>query len=383
MNRVLSDEQRSVYEAAQHFARERLAQGYQTREVEGSFERALVRELGDLGLLGSELPVAYGGLGLSGETAGLLVEAVAYADINIGYVQIIASLCGAILVDHATPALAAEWLPRMCRGEAVVGLALTEPRGGSDAAHLVLRARRDGNDYVLDGEKTSITLVDQADGFVVFARTGEPQSGARGVSAFLVDANAPGISTTRLSSVGGRASGRGSLFFDSVRVPVTRRLGAEGEGFGQVMQGFDYSRALIGLQCLAAAQASLDETWDYVHQREAFGAPLSSFQGVSFALAEHETNVEAARQLCYHTLRLRDAGLPHTVEAAMGKRLAPLSAFEAIHKCLLLHGHAGYDLATKHQQRLRDVMGLEIGDGTAEIMNHIISRRRQREFGTS
>ena len=381
MNRVLSDEQRSVFEAAQHFARERLAPEYQARDSTGRIDRELVRELGDVGLLGTELPVAYGGLGISSETTGLLVEAVAYADINIGYVQILGSLCGAILAGNATPALAAEWLPRMCRGEAVVALALTEPRGGSDAAHLVLRARREGNEYVLDGEKTSITLLDHADGFVVFARTGEPQTGARGVSAFLVDAHAPGVSTTHINSVGARAAGRGSVFFDNVRVPAARRLGAEGEGFGQVMRGFDYSRALIGLQCLAAAQASLDETWDYVQQRQAFGAPLSSFQGVSFALAEHETNIEAARQLCYHTLRLRDAGLPHTVEAAMGKRLAPLHAFEAIHKCLLLHGHAGYDLATKHQQRLRDVMGLEIGDGTAEIMNHIVARRRRREFG--
>ena len=381
MDRVLTDEQRSLYDAARHFARERLMPGYLARDASGALDPALVRELGELGLIGTELPVACGGLAISGETAGLLFEAVGYADINVGYVQVLGSLCGAILAGNARPAVAAEWLPRVCRGEVIVGLALTEPRGGSDAAQLALSARRVGADYVLNGEKTSISLADRADGFVVFARTGESGAGARGVSAFLVDANAGGLTRTRFESVGARVVGRGSLFFDGVHVPAARLLGVEGEGFGQVMRGFDYSRALIGLQCIAAAQASLDETWDYVSHRKAFGAPLVSNQGVSFALAEHETNIAAARQLCYHTLRLRDAGLPHTVEAAMSKRLAPQSAFDAIHKCLLLHGHAGYDLASKHQQRLRDVMGYEIGDGTAEIMNRIIARRRQPGFG--
>jgi cyclohexanecarboxyl-CoA dehydrogenase len=147
-------------------------------------------------------------------------------------------------------------------------------------------------------------------------------------------------------------------------------------GFVQVMQGFDYSRALIGLQCCAAAQASLDESWAYVKQREAFGAPIAQYQGVTFPLAEGEGMIAAVRQLCFHTLRLRDAGAPHTAEAAMCKWLGPKTAVEVIHQCLLTHGHYGWSLDLPHQQRLRDVMGLEIGDGTAQIMKMIVARER-------
>ena len=140
------------------------------------------------------------------------------------------------------------------------------------------------------------------------------------------------------------------------------------------MQGFDFSRALIGLQCLAVARVSLAETWAYVKDRKAFGRPLADNQGVTFPLAEAETMVEAARLLCYRTLAAKDAGAPHTREAAMCKWWAPKLAFEVVQTCLLLHGHAGYSNELPFEQRLRDVFGLQIGDGTAQIMKLIIAR---------
>jgi cyclohexanecarboxyl-CoA dehydrogenase len=166
------------------------------------------------------------------------------------------------------------------------------------------------------------------------------------------------------------------VFFDDVKVPLDHRLGDEGRGFTQVMQGFDYSRALIGLQCVGAAQASLDEAWAYAKEREAFGRPIGQFQGVSFPLAEYESQIAAVRQLCYHALALRDAGEPHTAEAAMCKWLGPKTAFDCIHQCLLTFGHYGWSKDLPHQQRLRDVMGLEIGDGTAQVMKLVIARER-------
>ncbi len=221
-------------------------------------------------------------------------------------------------------------------------------------------------------------LADQADAALVFARTGRVEDGARGVSAFLVPLKASGVSTSRYNDLGSKAVGRGSIFFDAVEVPRGNLIGDEGAGFIQVMRGFDFSRALIGLQCVAAAQASLDESWAYVQQRHAFGAPIARNQGVTFPLAEHEAMAAAVRQLCYHTLRLRDAGLPHTAEAAMCKWLGPKTAVDIIHQCLLTHGHYGWSLDLPHQQRLRDVMGLEIGDGTAQIMKLIIAREKLR-----
>jgi cyclohexanecarboxyl-CoA dehydrogenase len=370
----LSEEQRAFRTAAQRFAREKLAPRYQAREQEAVIDRKLVREMGALGLIGPDLPERYGGLGLPSEVSGLVIEALAYGDFNVAYVQLLGSLCGQIIARHAAEDLAAEWLPRIVAGEALFSLALTEPRGGSDAGNLALSARPTEAGYVLNGEKSSISLADQADATLVFARTGKAEDGARGVSAFLVPMDAPGVKTSRFSDLGSKAVGRGSLFFDDVEVPKVNLLGAEGGGFVQVMQGFDFSRALIGLQCIGAAQASLDESWAYVSERKAFGAPLARNQGVSFPLAEHESMAEAVRQLCYHTLRLRDAGQPHTAEAAMCKWLGPKTAVDIIHQCLLTHGHYGWSLDLPHQQRLRDVMGLEIGDGTAQIMKLIIAR---------
>jgi cyclohexanecarboxyl-CoA dehydrogenase len=373
---ALSEEQRDFVEVARRFARERIAPGYMARERDGRIDRDLVREMGALGLIGADLPEALGGLGAPSVTTGLAIEAISHADMNVGYVPLLASLNGQIVARHAAPSLASQWIPRIVAGEALFALALTEPRGGSDAANLQLSARRDGGDYVLNGEKTSISMADQADAAVVFARTGPADAGARGVSAFLVPMDRPGVSRTRFRDLGSHAVGRGSIFFDDVRIPADHRLAEEGQGFMQVMQGFDYSRALIGLQVCAAAQASLDETWAYIKEREAFRTPLAQFQGVSFPIAEGEGMIAAIRQLCYHTLRLRDEGSPHTAEAAMCKWLGPKTAVDVIHQCLLTHGHYGWSMDLPHQQRLRDVMGLEIGDGTAQIMKLIVARER-------
>ncbi|MGO9397646.1 MAG: acyl-CoA dehydrogenase family protein [Xanthobacteraceae bacterium] len=373
-NIPLGEDQQAFRTAAERFSREKLAPRYQAREQEAKIDRALVREMGSLGLIGTDLPERHGGLGLPSETTGIIIEALAYGDFNVAYVQLLGSLCGQIIGRHAADDLTAQWLPRIISGDALVALALTEPRGGSDAGNLVLSARPTDTGYVLNGEKSSISIADQADAALVFARTGRVDDGARGVSAFLVPMSEPGVTTSRFSDLGSKAVGRGSIFFDGVQVPRVNLLGDEGAGFVQVMQGFDFSRALIGLQCIAAAQASLDESWAYVCERQAFGGPLSRNQGVTFPLAEYQSMAAAVRQLCYHTLRLRDAGLPHTAEAAMCKWLGPKTAVDSIHQCLLTHGHYGWSLDLPHQQRLRDVMGLEIGDGTAQIMKLIIAR---------
>lgn len=371
-----TEEQHAIREAARRFAEERLAPDYLKREAEGHIHRDLVREMGRLGFLGVDLESEFGGLGQDSVTSGIVMEEIARGDFNVSYLQLLASLIGSIIIRHGKPERAQNIVPKICSGEQVVALGLTEPSGGSDAANLRLRARRTNAGYLLSGEKTSISMADQADQIVVFARTGEADSRARGISAFLVPLNRPGISCSRSDDVGTTAVGRGSVFFDDVEVEEEARLGEENQGFKQVMQGFDYSRALIGLQCLAPARASLDETWDYASEREAFGKPIISNQGVSEPLAAAETQYLAARLLCYHTLWLRDQGLPHTAEAAMCKWWAPKVAFDIIHECLLTHGHFGYSKSLPHQQRLRDVLGLHIGDGTRQIQKMIIAREK-------
>jgi cyclohexanecarboxyl-CoA dehydrogenase len=265
----------------------------------------------------------------------------------------------------------------LIRGEALLALALTEPQGGSDAAALRLQLDRIGDEYVLNGEKTSISAADQADAAVVFGRsgTGTVRSGANGITALLVPMDLPGVTRSRFDCHGQRAIGRGSIFFENVRVAVSHRLGEENAGFIQVMQGFDFSRALIGLQVLAVARVALEETWAYVAERQAFGKPLSAFQGVSHPLAALDTQVEAARLLCLQALWLKDKGAPHSAEAAMCKWWAPKLAYDVVHECLLMFGHGGYDRGVM-EQRLRDVLGFQIGDGTAQIMKTIIARSR-------
>jgi cyclohexanecarboxyl-CoA dehydrogenase len=371
-----SDDLLAVKETAQRFGRERLAPHYMAGETSGRIDRALMREMGDLGLIGVDLPEKFGGHGQSSLMAGVIVEAIAYSDINVSYVQLLGSLQGTILAHHASPELAKHWISRIVSGQSIVAVALTEPRGGSDAANLMLSAKRVGDSYVLNGEKSSISMADQADATIVFGRTGKPDEGAKGVSAFLVPMDTKGVTTTRFNDLGSKSVGRGSIFFDGAVVPVSHRLADEGKGFAQVMQGFDYSRALIGLQCAGLAQASLDETWAYIKERQAFGAPLAQYQGVTFPLAEGETMIAALRQLALYTLRLKDNGRPHTSEAAMCKWLGPKTAVDVTHQCLLTHGHYGWSLDLPHQQRMRDVMGLEIGDGTAQIMKLVIARER-------
>lgn len=371
-----SEDQEAIRDTARRFARERLMPHYQAREADGTIDRTLIREMGELGLLGLELSEELGGLGLDCVTAGIVIEEISYADINVSYVNLLTSLMGSILSDHASPEIAQEFVPKLCSGETMVALGLTEPRGGSDAAHLITKAKRDGDSYILSGEKTSISLAEQCEYAVVFARTSEDNMGAGGVSAFLVPLDDPRVTRSSFDDVGTKAVGRGSLFFDGLQVDARFMLGDEGEGFRQVMHGFDYSRALIGLQTLAPARASLDETWDYVTERQAFSNPLAKYQGVTEPLAEAETLLKAASLVCYQTLWLRDQDLAHTSEAAMCKWWAPKTAFQVIHRCLLTHGHGGYSTDLPHQQRLRDVMGLQIGDGTEQIQKMIIAREK-------
>jgi len=371
----LDDDLEALAEQARRFATKRVAQGFQERDRTRVLDRGLMREMGELGFIAPELPEAHGGLGLGSLAAGVIHEEIARADLSISYINLLASLNGQILSQHGDTAVTGPWLQKLTRGEALVAIALTEPRGGSDAANLRLRVERGAGGYLVNGEKTSISAADQADAIIVFGRTGSADSGAHGVTALLVPADVPGLTRSRFDCHGQRAIGRGSLFFENVKVPLDHRLGDENRGFVQVMQGFDFSRALIGLQVLAVARAALEETWAYVAQREAFGKPLAAFQGVSHPLADFDTQVDAARLLCLQALWLKDRGLPHSAEAAMCKWWAPKLAYDTIHQCLLSFGHGGYDRGVM-EQRLRDVLGFQIGDGTAQVMKTIIARAR-------
>ncbi len=373
MDLAFSPEQEELARTLRQFARKELAPRSAQWDKTGEFPWEAWRRMGELGLLGLRVPVAHGGQEADFLTFGIAMEEIGRGDFSCTYAIQLAGLAGEILGRSAPADLQARWLPPTARGEAVVALALTEPGVGSDAANLACRAERDGSDYVITGEKSGISLGMAAQAAIVFART-DPAGRARGVTAFLVPLDLPGVSRSPLRDMGTRAIGRAVLAFDHVRVPASHRLGEEGTGFYQVMQGFDYNRIGIALACLGVAQQSVEETMAYVKERKAFGRALARFEGVSFAIAEAATHLEACRWLCYRALWLADQGRPHTKESAMTKWWGPRLAVETIHQCLLLHGHYGYTDELPFEQRMRDVIGLEIGDGAAEVMKMVVAR---------
>ena len=349
-----------------------LAPHYQADDAAALFRPRLARNMAAMGLTSLRIPERYGGQDATAVVAGIAAEEVGRADFNAGYLLVNAALISDIIVRSATDVQKAAWLPGFATGETVPCICITEPGHGTDAANLEMQAVADGRGWRLHGEKTSITLGMAATHAVVLARTGG--TGARGVSAFWVDLSHDGVSRAPFDDLGSRAIGRASIHFDDVPVSPSELIGQEGDGFVSVMQGFDYSRAIIGLLCLGAAQVSLEEALQWARDREAFGQPIGRFQGVSFPLAESATYLRGARHVCYEALWLKDNDLEHATQAAMAKLWAPKLSSEVIHQCLLTIGHLAYSTASPIGQRLRDVIGLEIGDGTAQASKLVISR---------
>lgn len=373
MDFALSEDQVLARNSLESFARKELLPHYTRWDRTGDFPAELWPRLGDMGVFGLRVPEAHGGGGQTCLEAGLAIEQIAKGDFNLCYGILNACFAGDILGRFASSEICDTWLPPLAAGEKVLCVCLTEPHCGSDAAAIRTRAVKDGNHYIINGEKSAITLLMAGDAAVLFAKT-DPDQGARGVSAFLVPLDVEGLTKTRYEDMGAKGIVRGSLFLDDVRVPATSMIGPENGAFTQVMQTFDYTRALIGLMCLGAAEQTLEETVDYVTGRTAFGQPLSRNQGVSFPLAEAKSRLEMLRWLCYRTLWLRDEGLPHTSEAAMCKAEGPTLCADVIRDCLVLHGHYGYTQDYPVEQRYRDVLGQIIADGAPQIMKMIVAR---------
>ena len=306
-------------------------------------------------------------------TAGILAEEIARGDFNC----VLPSL-GPFLfrefIAQASPELKARWLPGLESGEQMIGLGLTESEAGSDMGSLRTRAERRGDDYLLNGEKNSVSFLN-ADVFYIFARTDPSTRDWSGLSAFLVARDTPGLSFIAYNDMGCRAVPRGQVFLDDVRVPASNMVGTPGRAFPMIREFFDLNRAFIALKCLGAAQQTVDETIEHLKARKQFGQSLSTFQGVAFPIAEAATLIEAARWLAYKVLWLKDQGKRCDMEGAMAKWWIPKICVEIIHECLLLHGHAGYTKSLPIEQRLRDVIGWQIGDGPAQIQKLILARR--------
>jgi cyclohexanecarboxyl-CoA dehydrogenase len=363
---ILGEELELFRESVRAFAQAKLAPGYLDRALSDEFPWDIYRSLAGQGLIGLEAGAEHGGQEADHLATGIAAEEVARADFNAAYMVFSSTLVGGI-VERFSP-LAAELLPAIVRGDLKLCLGLTEPGCGSDAAAMSAVADPVDGGWRLRGEKTSVTGLPAAQMAVVFALT------PNGPTGFLVDLDDPTVSRQRFRDPGLRPIGRGAVTFDGTFVPEERLLGEDGRGFNLVMHEFDYSRALLGLMAVAVAERAIEMTVAYTRERTTFGRPLSVNQGVTFPVAEHLTQLEAARWLCYRALSLRQAGRPHTREAAMCKWWGPQVALRAIEECVVLHGHVGWSDEMPLQAMRRDVSALLIGDGTPQIQKLIIAR---------
>jgi cyclohexanecarboxyl-CoA dehydrogenase len=362
---TFSDEHELFRDSVRGFARSKLADGYLERATSDAFPEDAFALLAGQGLVGMTAPEHVGGQAADPMSYGIAVEELAWADFNLAEMVFSSSLLVLLLTGSQAAEDAAA---AVVAGTRQIALALTEPGAGSDAASLSTRALPVEGGWRLYGEKTSITAAPHADCAVAFATTP-----AGGSTAFLVDLD-DSVGRQRFKDPGNRPIGRGSLTFEGTFVPRENRLSPEGRGFHDAMRLFDLSRPVIALMACGVAQRAIDMTVAYVKERVAFGRPVSQFQGVSFVLAENDTRIELARSLAYRTLGLRMAGLPHTRQAAMLKWWGPASAYQAIHECVILHGHVGWSEELPLQQMLRDVSGMEIGDGTPQIQKLVVAR---------
>ncbi|GIW41387.1 MAG: acyl-CoA dehydrogenase [Candidatus Binatia bacterium] len=337
----------------------------------------IFRRCGELGMLGISYDPKYGGSGLDYWWTAAYCEAMASSCLCNGIpmaIMVQTDMCTPALHDFGSEELKQRWLVPSIRGEAVGAIGVTEPGAGSDVAAIRTTARRDGDFYVVNGRKTFITNGAQADYVTTLVKT-DPEAGYRGFTLLVVPTDTPGFHVARkIEKVGNHCSDTAELVFEDVRVPVANRIGEEGMGFIYQMKQFQRERLVAALSAVASAQAALDRTVEYAKQRVLFGSPLASKQYVQFKLAELQTEIEMARQLNYHCVRMVVAGLDSTRETSMAKLVAGRLVRKVADWCLQFHGGYGYTDEFPISRFWRDSRLLSIGGGADEVMLQVIAK---------
>ncbi|MDO9624889.1 MAG: isobutyryl-CoA dehydrogenase [Pseudomonas sp.] len=376
MDFELSDEQHLLVDSARAFASRELAPHAADWDRDHHFPVDVIKQAAEQGYLALYIKDEDGGLGLSRLSAALIFEQLAAGCVATTAFLTIHNMATWMLASFADQALKDTWLARLVSGELLASYCLTEPDAGSDAAHLRTRARREGDDYLIDGSKCFISGAGATDVLIVMARTGE-DSGAKGISCFLVPADAEGVKYGRNElKMGWRAQPTRTITFEDVRIPAGNRIGPEGQGFVYAMKGLDGGRINIASCSLGAAQAALEQSLRYVEERKQFGKPLSEFQALQFKLADMLTDLTASRQMVRLAAHKLDQGHGEaSLYCAMAKRFATDHCFTLCNDALQLHGGYGYLNDYPLERWVRDSRVHQILEGTNEIMRVIIARR--------
>jgi butyryl-CoA dehydrogenase len=340
------------------------------------YPRASILKMAELGLLGLLVPEEYGGAGAHTLDYALAIEEISWADASHSVViSVNNSLVCEPILNFGTEEQKRRFLPALAHGTYVGAYGLSEPTSGSDASNMRTQARRDGDGYVLDGAKSWITNGGEAGLYLVYAVTNLDVPRSKGITAFLIPAETPGLRAgAKEKKLGIRASSTTQIFFEECRVPFTAVLGKRDEGFRIAMATLDGGRIGIGAQALGIAQRALDESVRYAKEREAFGHPIADFQGLQWRMADMATRIEAARLLVYRAARMKDAAQSFAKEAGMAKLFASETAMFCAHAAVQTFGGYGSVRDYPVEKLFRDAKITEIYEGTSEIQRLVISR---------
>ncbi len=371
---LLTEEEQMFRDTVRQFAEENLTGRVSRMDEEGRMDPDLIPELFELGLMGIEIPEKWNGAGSSFFTAVLVVEELSRIDPSVGVlVDVQNTLVNNCILRYGSEDLKARYLPRLS-SEIVGAYALSEAGSGSDAFALQTRARRDGDDYIIDGRKLWITNGGEAGAFIIFANA-NPEAGYRGITAFVVERDAEGFAVGKKEDkLGIRASSTVELILDGVRVSPENILGDVGKGYKIAIETLNEGRIGIGAQMLGLAQGALDHTLRYVQEREQFGSKIADFQGVQFQLAQMRTELEATRLMVYNSARLKDAGKDFVVEAAMAKLYASQAAQKIASTCIDLYGGYGFTKEYPVEKLYRDSKIGTIYEGTSNMQLQTIAK---------
>jgi butyryl-CoA dehydrogenase len=375
MDLELTQEQAMLQQTARDFALREVEPLAKDLDRNGTWPADIVKQMGELGLMGIAIDEKYGGAGFDNVGYALAMEEISRACASVGVIMSVNnSLACDPINKHGTEAQKLEFLKPMASGKVLGCFGLTEPMSGSDAGTMATFAERSGDGWILNGSKNFITNGPHAGLIVVFAMT-KRDLGTRGTTAFVVPTDTPGFSRGKPDEkLGIHAAHSCSVFFENCRIPDTNRLGAEGDGFKVAMTTLDGGRIGIASQALGIARAAYEKALAYSKERKAFGSALSEKQAIAFMLADMATDIDAARLLIHRAAYLKDQkSVRHTKESAMAKLFASEMATRVTHKALQIHGGLGYTRECDAERHYRDARITEIYEGTSEIMRIVIS----------
>ena len=375
MDFSLSAEQRMIQDSVRKFAHEKILPNARDWDRQGHFPRELLNEMGQLGYLGVPIPVEYGGAGMDYISEALVFEEVGYADSSVRTtLSVQMSLVELTILKWGSEEQRQSYLPKLCSGEILGCFGLTEPNAGSDAGNIATTARREGDEWVLNGQKVWISNGTWADVAIIFAQT-DPGSKHRGMAAFLVETSTPGFSSRKMTGkLGLRASDTGELFLENVRVAHSARLGEIGEGFKIAMSALDNGRYGVASGCVGIIQHALDASVRYAQERIAFDRPIAGFQLVQDMLAQMMVDVEAARLLVYRAGWVKNQGERSTIPVSTAKYYATEAAKRAADMAIQVHGGYGYSDEYVPERLWRDGRVASLYEGTSQIQKLILGR---------